>query len=262
MRSASRCEATVAPSTAAVLRTAAARRRSEPRTRLKLPEMEGAVARWYARLRRSGSLLEAYRKQALQLADHLPNGAAVLEVAPGPGYQAIEMARLGRWNVTGLDISHTFVKIASENARQASVSVDFRQGDAAAMPFEAESFDLVICQAAFKNFVLPGSALGEMHRVLRTGGTAVIQDMSRDASGADLDQEVGAMQLGRLNAFMTKQTLAMLRRRAYSGAQFERLAAKSPFQTCEIQTEGIGLEVRLKKQPLSHPATEDKGAVA
>jgi hypothetical protein len=39
----------------------------------------------------------------------------------------------------------------------------------------------------------------------------------------------------------------MLRRRAYSPAQFERLAAESPFLTCEIQTEGIGLEVRLKK---------------
>jgi hypothetical protein len=40
----------------------------------------------------------------------------------------------------------------------------------------------------------------------------------------------------------------MLRRRAYSPARFERLAAASPFMTCEISTEGIGLEVRLTKQ--------------
>lgn len=52
---------------------------------------------------------------------------------------------------------------------------------------------------------------------------------------------------GRLSTFMTKGTLEMLRRRAYSPAQFERLAAESPFLTGEIQTKGIGLEVRLKK---------------
>ena len=65
---------------------------------------------------------------------------------------------------------------------------------------------------------------------------------------ADIDQEVTRMQLGRLNAFMTKSTLRVLRRRAYSRAQFERLAAASAFRTCDIQTEGIGLEVRLTKR--------------
>jgi SAM-dependent methyltransferase len=136
-----------------------------------------------------------------------------------------------------------------ENARTAGVSVDFRQGDAAAMPFAAQSFDLVVCQAAFKNFTLPLSALSEMHRVLRHGGTAVIQDMSRDATHADIDGEVNGMELGRLSAFTTRTTLEMLRRRAYSGAQFARLAAESPFKKCEIRTQGIGLEVRLTKEP-------------
>src|SRR5207237_1409577 len=113
---------------------------------------------------------------------------------------------------------------------------------------DSESFDLVVCQAAFKNFAHPGGALDEMHRVLRTGGTAVIQDMRRDASGADIDQEVRSMELGRLNSFMTNRTLRMLRRRAYSSAQFESLAAASAFRTCEIETDGIGMEVRLRKR--------------
>jgi len=43
----------------------------------------------------------------------------VLEVAPGPGYLAVEMARWGRLRVTGLDISHTMVEIATEHARKA-----------------------------------------------------------------------------------------------------------------------------------------------
>jgi len=218
------------------------------RWRFKGPEMEGPIARWYARVRGSQSQLEAYRKQASQLTAGLPQGARVLEVAPGPGYLAIEIARLGGFQVTGLDISRTFVEIAAENARQAGVAVEFRQGDVAEMPFANGSFDLVVCQAAFKNFTLPRSALAEMHRVLRSGGTAVIQDMSRDATHADIDREVKGMELGRISTFTTTATLEMLRRRAYSAAQFERLADQSPFQTCAVNTEGIGLEVRLNKE--------------
>ncbi len=220
--------------------------RAVPRWRLKGPEMEGAVARWYAKVRSSGSQIEEYRKQAALLTEGLPAGAKVLEVAPGPGYLAVEIARLG-FQVTGLDISRTFVQIGSEHASQAGVSVDFRQGDAAVMPFEADSFDLIVCQAAFKNFVYPASALDEMYRVLRTGGKAVIQDMSSEASHADINLEVQKMHLGWWSTFSTKATLEMLKRRAYSPARFERLAAESPFHACEITTEGIGLEVRLKK---------------
>jgi ubiquinone/menaquinone biosynthesis C-methylase UbiE len=208
--------------------------------------MEGPIARWYAKLRRSGNQLEEYRNQATQLTESLPAGAKVLEVAPGPGYLAIEMARLG-FHVSAVDISRTFVQIGNENAREAGVSIDFRQGDAAVMPFEAESFDLIVCQAAFKNFVHPASALDEMHRVLRSGGTAVIQDMSSDASHADIEEEVRRMQLGWWSSFTTKATLEMLRRRAYSPAHFERLVAASPFRTCEVKRDGIGLEVRLQK---------------
>jgi ubiquinone/menaquinone biosynthesis C-methylase UbiE len=218
------------------------------RWRFKGPEMEGPIARWYARVRGSKSQLGAYQKQASHLTAGLPDGARVLEVAPGPGYLAIEMARLGRIHVTGLDISRTFVQIAGENARQAGVTIEFRHGDVARMPFETGFFDLVVCQAAFKNFTRPISALAEMHRVLRTGGTAVIQDMSRDATHADIDHEVNGMDLGRLSTFTTKATLEMLKRRAYGPVQLEQLAAASPFRTCEITTDGIGLEVRLKKE--------------
>src|ERR1700731_3613112 len=100
------------------------------RWRFKGPEMEGLVARWYARIRGTGSQAEVYRKQATRLTEGLPAGATVLEVAFGPGYLAIEMARAGRVHVTGLDISRTFVQIASDNAQVAGVDVDFLHGDA------------------------------------------------------------------------------------------------------------------------------------
>jgi ubiquinone/menaquinone biosynthesis C-methylase UbiE len=219
---------------------------SRPKGYKGLP-MEGFVARRYARLRRTDSQLEQWRRQAAELTEGLPDGSEVLEVAPGPGYLAIELARSGRFRVTGLDISRTFVELATENARAAGVHVTFQLGDASRMPFLDESFDLIVCQAAFKNFSRPNEAIGEMHRVLREGGTAVIQDMKKDATDGAIRQEVNTMGLGRLSAWTTRRILGGLRGRSYTEQQFAALAAASRFGGAEISTEGIGVEVRLKK---------------
>ena len=216
------------------------------RWRFRGPEMEGVIARWYAGLRSAASSIATYRQDAASLTQGLPTDAKILEVAPGPGYLAIELGRTGR-RVTGLDISRTFVEIAADNARREGVEVDFRQGDVAAMPFADDSFDLVICQAAFKNFARPNTALREMHRVLRPGATAVIDDMSHDASHEEIATEVRSMGLGRLSSFVTTATLEGLRRRAYTRAAFESLAAESPFATFDVHAAGIGLRVRLTK---------------
>jgi ubiquinone/menaquinone biosynthesis C-methylase UbiE len=215
--------------------------------RLWLPEMEGVMAPWYDRQRGTAANLRAYQKQASQLTAGLKPGATVLEVAPGPGYLAIEIARLGNLRVTGLDISHTMVELATGHARQAGMSVDFRHGDVVAMPFGPEFFDLIVCQAAFKNFRQPVAALDEMYRVLRGGGTAVIQDLRRDTSGAEIDDEVRRQALSGISAFITRQILRGLRRRALSSAEFERVVAASLFRSGDMRFDGIGLELRLRK---------------
>src|SRR5262249_6288407 len=124
--------------------------------------IEGLIARWYAR--NAGRNIEEFRKAAEGVARRIPGGD-VLEVAPGPGYLAIELARLGPYRIVGLDISHSFVEMAAANAERAGVEVTFQHGDAARMPFEANSFDFIVCRAAFKNFAEPVRALNEMHRV-------------------------------------------------------------------------------------------------
>jgi ubiquinone/menaquinone biosynthesis C-methylase UbiE len=212
--------------------------------------MEGGVARRYAVQRRSGHQLGTFRAEARALTADLPAGARILEVAPGPGYLAIEMARSGSFHVTGVDISKTFVALAAEAAHREGVAVDFRLGDAADLPFGPDCFDLVVTQAAFKNFSRPDAAVAEMHRVLSPGGTAVIQDMQRDASPAAIAEEVRAMALGPLSAALTRAILRRLRRRARTPVQFERLVAESPFGTAEIDVRGIGLEVRMHKEPV------------
>src|SRR5918994_2808944 len=181
--------------------------------------MEGPIARWYASIRGTAPQLAAVRAQAAHLTADLPEAARILEVAPGPGYLAVEMARLG-FDVTGVDLSVTFVQLATDAARRAGVDVRFLRADAAELPLTDGSFDLVVCQAAFKNFGRPVAALDEMHRVLRPGGAAVIGDMNRDATAADIRREVDAMKLGAVNSALTRITLSGLRRRAYAADHF------------------------------------------
>lgn len=215
--------------------------------RTRVPKMEGAMARWYAKQRGSEQQLADYRRQARELSAELPPGARVLEVAPGPGYLAIELARLG-FEVSAVDISHSFVAIASQIARDAGVSVHFQQGDVAQLPLPDNSFDLVVCQAAFKNFRHPVTALNEMHRVLRPGGRAVIQDMNHDATKAEIRDEVKRMQMSGVNAFFTRRALNALRMRAATHDHFLRLVAQSAFGTGMVRADGMLMEVRLVKR--------------
>ena len=111
--------------------------------------MEGPVARWYDKTTRKD--FQEYRKLAERLRASRPDGGDVLEVAPGPGFVSIEVARDPRYRVTGLDISNTFVEIARKNAAAEGVRVEVRQGNASQMPFAGNSFDLQVCRAALKN---------------------------------------------------------------------------------------------------------------
>lgn len=207
--------------------------------------MEGMIATWYAK--NTGRSMAEFQNLAKRIADGLRPGGCVLEVAPGPGYLAIELARLGIVRIAGIDVSRSFVRIARENAARAGVEIDFQEGDAAALPFAAGTFDFVVCRAAFKNFSDPAGALREMHRVLRPGGKATIIDMRSDASSKSIADEVAKMHLGRVDAFITRTTLSALRRRAYSRLDFERMAQATPFGECDIAEQPLGFEVTLLK---------------
>src|SRR6185369_12631209 len=153
--------------------------------------MEGMIASWYAKI--TFKDLKRHSLMARQLSQKIPAGGSVLEIAPGPGYFCIELAKLGNYQISGLDISHSFVEIARKNAAEANLKIDFREGNASAMPFPDASFDFTFCQAAFKNFTRPVQAIAEMYRVLKPRGVAVISDLRRDASVQEIDQEIKGM---------------------------------------------------------------------
>jgi ubiquinone/menaquinone biosynthesis C-methylase UbiE len=208
--------------------------------------IEGLAARWYAS--NTGEMLNEYTALARRVAAQLPQGSHVLEVAPGPGYFCIELAKLGSYSITGLDISHSFVRMATKKAAEAGVMVDFKQGSAFNLPFPQGSFDFLLCRAAFKNFAQPVAALQEMHRVLRPGGRALIADLNRDATPAAVSHAVEVMGLSAVNRLMTRLAFKWrLLKSAYTRPQLEHMLAQVPFSQAGIAEDGIGFEITLTK---------------
>src|SRR5687767_6455725 len=208
--------------------------------------MGSLIAKWYAASTRRS--LEEYKNLARRVAGELIPGSRVLELAPGPGYFAIELAKLGDYQITGIDISPTFVQIARRNATEARVAVDFQVGNAASLPFENATFDFLLCRAAFKNFAQPLLALNEMYSVLSDGGRGLIIDLRRDSSREAIDEVVDKMDQNFVNRTLTKLTFRfMLLRRAYTKSEFQRFFAETKFRAVDIREESIGLEIRFEK---------------
>jgi ubiquinone/menaquinone biosynthesis C-methylase UbiE len=216
--------------------------------------MEGGLATWYAKITRKD--LNEFERLARELAADLPASARVLEIAPGPGYLSIALAKLGPFKITGLDISESFVKMASQYAKREGVVARFIHGSASDIPLEDGLFDLIVCRAAFKNFSEPLKALNEMHRVLKPGGRAIIIDLRKDASWDEIVAYVDGLHISRTSTWMTKFTFKhMLLKRAYTEEQMKALVAESDFKSCEIMKTAVGMEVRLlRQQPLAEQA--------
>ncbi|RUT47357.1 class I SAM-dependent methyltransferase [Paenibacillus anaericanus] len=108
----------------------------------------------------------------------LRQGMQVLDVSSGRGTQAIFYAEKYGVLVTGIDISEKMIKSASNKAKLAGMenSVSFRQGDSQALPFDDNTFDVVINECAVGIPDDSQKVLNEMVRVVKPGGALVIHE--------------------------------------------------------------------------------------
>ena len=104
-------------------------------------------------------------------------GHAVLDVACGTGVVARTAAdRMGgRGRVVGVDRNPAMLTVA----RRRRPDIEWRQADAADLPFRDGAFDVVLCQAALMFFPDVEQALREMGRVVAADGTIGVQVWGR-----------------------------------------------------------------------------------
>lgn len=110
------------------------------------------------------------------VAGHLVNfskvmrGRQVLDVGTGTGVVAITARRVGA-QVAGLDLTPALLTQAKHSAVLAGYDdIDWREGDAEALPYQDAAFDIVLSQFGHMFAPRPEVALSEMLRVLKPGG--------------------------------------------------------------------------------------------
>jgi ubiquinone/menaquinone biosynthesis C-methylase UbiE len=96
-------------------------------------------------------------------------GAKVLDVACGTGHVALEAARTF-CDVTGVDYVPELVETARRRAEAEGLKIDFRVGDAEALPFADDSFDDVLSAIGVMFTADHERAAAELVRVCRPGG--------------------------------------------------------------------------------------------
>jgi ubiquinone/menaquinone biosynthesis C-methylase UbiE len=143
---------------------------------------------------------DSFHPGGLQLTEELASlislgpKTLVLDVASGKGTTALFLAERFGCRVVGIDLSEQNIVDARALVETKGISdlVEFRLADAEALPFDADSFDAIVCECAFCTFPSKQKAASEFERVLRPGGRVGISDITKDGTALpELDGLLG-----------------------------------------------------------------------
>ncbi len=101
-------------------------------------------------------------------------GERVLDLACGTGVvaRAVAVQPGGAGPIVGLDLNPGM--LATARAVATDLPIDWREGDATALPFADGAFEVVFCQQGLQFFPDKPAALAEVHRVLAPGGRVLL----------------------------------------------------------------------------------------
>jgi ubiquinone/menaquinone biosynthesis C-methylase UbiE len=207
----------------------------------------GIAARFYAWATEKRAIVRDLFSAVEEEAASLACAPAVLDLGCGPGALALRLARRSPdRTVTGVDLSPAMVRMARARAvwEGSAERVRFTEGNAAALPFDDGSFDLVVSTLSLHHWRDRTAALREIRRVLKPGGRAWIWDIRKDTTPEterEARRRYGAMaaflflRLVRLHSFVTDAEVRALLREA-----------SSSFAHCRSAEEGLFVRIVLE----------------
>ena len=121
-----------------------------------------------------------WRKRAVkQLQKQQPK--VLLDLATGTGDFAIACLKLKPEKIIGMDISSGMLEVGKLKMKKRAFDniIDMQLGDSENMPFADHTFDAITVGFGVRNYENLEKGLGEMLRVLKPGGQAVILEFSK-----------------------------------------------------------------------------------
>ncbi|NDJ78670.1 MAG: methyltransferase domain-containing protein [Chloroflexi bacterium] len=128
-----------------------------------------------------------HTEQEIDAAINRISGGTVLDVATGPGSMITWMVEALKdfETITGIDAVDITERLDGKASIFDREDVHFQQMDAHAMTFADASFDTVTIANSLHHMADPGQVLAEIARVLKPGGTLIVQEMYRDNQTAE-----------------------------------------------------------------------------
>jgi len=121
-----------------------------------------------------------WRRKAIMIISQNLKPGHVLDVATGTGDFSIEAVKLNPEKITGIDISENMLSIGRKRIEKKGLSgrIELLRGDSENMPFDDNSFDLVMSAFGVRNFSDCLSGVKEMTRVVKNKGVVMILEFS------------------------------------------------------------------------------------
>ena len=120
---------------------------------------------------------ERFAREALRLAA-LPPAPTIVDVATGPGSLALVAAQDGA-TVSAIDFSTVMIANLRRRAKELGLAIaDVRVGDGQYLPFDDKTFDGAFSMVGLIFFPDRAAGFRELHRVLRSGGRAVVSSIA------------------------------------------------------------------------------------
>lgn len=101
------------------------------------------------------------------------NPKSLLDLGCGPGNILLKLSQNKNMKLYGLDISEKMIKVANDNLNG---KAELKVGDSEFIPWESNSFEVVVCNASFHHYPNPEKVLLEIKRVLKQNGILILGD--------------------------------------------------------------------------------------
>lgn len=139
--------------------------------------MNDTVHKWYENKKNVEEMLRwnkgKLKKWEQKVVEYFPDGAKILDIGCGTGREAFALADMG-FSVAGIDISEEVIRQAARLASQNHYDIPFLLYDGHILPFENETFDVVIIWAQTFGLLYGDtykiSFLKECFRILKNDG--------------------------------------------------------------------------------------------